>query len=314
MSLTLISSPVTTDGGVTNNIFAGFLPVKYQFKREDLQITAVGSGINNNIQISTPIDLSSTLSVGKSVYIYAEGDSGDYTYDDSGLVTAVDAVSVTIDIDYIESASSGYINYLFNYYVEGQLVNVDNNDVKILKFSIKDDGDAAGNIYIDVSIARDQLYQVYEWITGDINEERIKFKLQYRQVYDGSSESFTLIDEEIILVYAPETPNIENFLSPFEYPTIYQGYNAGITLCHSNMNNDELGLVFTFDTLDINQNALVSGTAIKSISANEYGLIFVDFEKDTSVHADTEYIQFNAAFVVLPDYQAGDYSSDYDIT
>ena len=314
MSLNLISNPVTTESGVTNNIFAGFLPVEFEFKREDLAISTIGAGINNNIQISTSIDLSSILSVGDSVYCYGLGISGEFTYDDSGVITSIDAVSVTIDVDFIENITSGYINYLQNYYVEMMLTNPSNSDVNILRYTLRDDGNSAGNIKIDLSIPKDKLYQVFEWDTDTVDEERIKFKPKYKQVYEDSAESYTLIDQEIILIYATEQPTLESFLCPFDYNYIYQGYNAGVTLCHSDSNNDELGLKITYDELDINQNDLVSGTVIKSLSSNEYGLIFIDFEKNTSVNANTKYIRFNASFVQLPDFQAGDFSSDFDIT
>ena len=67
MSLTLITNPVSG----TSEIFAGFLPIEFIFKREDLAITSVTSG-TGGAKINHAGDLSSYLSAGDSIYVYRE--------------------------------------------------------------------------------------------------------------------------------------------------------------------------------------------------------------------------------------------------
>ncbi len=134
MALTLITNPVETVGGVKHDIFAGFTDIEFVFKREDLTGVSITAGTGATIKIDAA-GLDTYLSVGDSVYVYAEGAT--YTYDKPGLVTVLDASYIEVDIDFIEVASTNsYINYFINYYVDVQVVNASNTDVKIIPFSL----------------------------------------------------------------------------------------------------------------------------------------------------------------------------------
>lgn len=315
MSLTLVESPVVTDGGITYNLFAGFLPVEYKFKREDLSILSLSQGADNTVELLIALDLTSILSVGESIYLYAVGDTGSYTYDTQGEILEITATTIRLDLQYIESSSSGYINYLPNYYVEAQLVHIDNSLIQMIDFSLTDDGDLAGNVIIDVSIANDKNSQYFASISEELTDARIKFKVQYRQVYDGSSESFTLIDEEIILVYATEQMDLDEFINDFDNPEIYKGYECGIVFAHSDANNLDTAISIYYDELDRNKYNINTDNLIIQFDADDYGFLFALWDKDTVLDANTEYIKFKADYTALADYDAADYDgSDYKTT
>lgn len=309
MALTLTTNPVETIGGVVNNIFPGFEKTEFVFNREDLAVISITSGSGTYIKITVLGDYSSIISENDSVYIYAEGTT--YTYNETGGVQSVSFggvnTDIEVDVDFIENASTNaYMNYLKNYYVEMQLVNVDNPDIKVIPFSLKDNGTSSGTITIDVSLPNYLNSIEFDYSTGQLSDMIVKFKAQYRQVYDGSSESFTLVGDEIILVFATEQPEIEAFISQFDYPELYEGYPAGVVLCHSDQNNDTSALQLTYDELDINQNDVVLSNSISTLISGEHGLIFADIT-GVSIDSKTEYIRFNGTFVSLADFLGADF-------
>lgn len=312
MSIVLTENPVQTISGVVNNLFAGFEPVEFKFKREDEQIAGVGAGTDNKLLINTLSDLSTYLNVGDFVYVYSEGLT--YTYDLSAAIIEITANTITIDSDFIEGTSSGYINYYKNYYLEAQLVNVDNSDIQVLPFSLQDDGDNAGNITIDVSLANDKNIQFFEFVTQELTASRILFKVQYREVWDISDNGFTLINDEIILAYATQQMEVETFVNDLDEPKIWKGYPFGVILAHSSQNSDDEGLEFVYDELDINQTVLTSDNALASIDSDDEGLIFINIDKDTVYDADAEYITLKASYTTLPDFEPTDFSADFKIT
>src|SRR6056297_2183919 len=86
-----------------------------------------------------------------------------------------------------------------------------------LPFSLTSDGDAAGNIEIDVSIVNDLNRQRGDIADGLISESVQEFEVQYREVYDGSSNSFTLIDDSlVVLLYATDDPETDVILNNFD--------------------------------------------------------------------------------------------------
>lgn len=313
MSVVLTENPVVVDGGVTYNLFAGFEPVEFKFKREDAQIDGVGAGTDNKLLINTQTDLSAYLNIGDFVYIYSEGLT--YTYDLSAKILEITATTITVDSDFIESTVDGYINYLRNWRLEMQLVNVDNTAVKVLDYDLIDDGDNAGNVTISVSIANDLNEQVFEFVTQEQTDARILFKAQYRESWDANSiNSYTLIDSEIILVYATQQPEVETFLNELDEPKIWKGYPMGVQLAHSSQNNDGGSLGFTYDELDLNQDILTTGTSLGTLDANKEGFLFINIDKDTVYNNETEYIKINGSYAGLPDFNPAEFSSDFKIT
>lgn len=307
MSLVLNTNPVTTDGGIKKNIFPGFRPVEYKFKREDLAIVSVGSGVDNNILITVGTDLSSYLSAGDSIYLFAEGDSGTYNYDLTGEIVTITSTQITIDSGYIEGSTSGYINYLINYYVEMELVGEENVNRKVIPFSLKDDGDQAGNITIDVGIANDKNKELFQTASQELTEGRIKFDVRYREVSLGVTGSWTLLSDPVILVYAWEQMETEDIINSFDLPQLYKGYNSGIVICHSDDNGLGDYVTLQYDELDINQQDVTTGNPIGQIESGYYGMIFFLISKLLSFDSDTKYIKFKGGVSDIPDYLAGDY-------
>lgn len=294
MALTLVNSPVAVESGVTKNVFAGFLPVKYQFKREDLGISSLGLGVDGNIRLTIGVDLTSYLSVGDPVFVKATGVSG-YEYAESGIITAMTSTTIDLDIIYVEASTEGYINYLKNWFLEAELVGSDNQAIKILPFSLKNDGDLEGNVDLDVSIGNDRNDIIFEFDTKEIEDSRVVFKVQYRQSYTGSSESYTLIDEEIVLVYGTQQPDSESFLNSLDEAEFYQGYPFGAILVHSAQNNDgNAAISIKYDELDINKNDVTTDNNILTIDSEKQGFIFANIDKSTSWNSQTEYIRVKA--------------------
>lgn len=307
MSVEVTVNPVITEDGILKNIFAGFEPVEYKFKREDLQVSGVGQGIDNQLLIPTSIDLSSYLAIGDLVYVFSEGDT--FTYDGTGTIIAITTVSITISVDFIETTTSGYINYFKNYFLEVELVNQDNSDVKILPFSLRDDGNNAGEITIDVSIANDLNVQFFEFVSQELTASRTIFKVQYREVYDILTGSFTLLNDVVILVYSTSQPEIEQFINELDEPKLWKGYPYGVILSHSDDNTEEQGINVSYDELDINQLDVVTNIALGSFISEKQGFLFNNIDKDISYNALTEYIKLKGAYGNLPQYNPAQYDN-----
>lgn len=298
MALTLVSNPVVTESGVVKNLFAGFLPVEFVFKREDLAVSACGQGSDNKLLITIGVDLSNDISIGDFVYAYSEG--ANYTYDGSGEVLEITATTITIDVDFIENSTGGYINYKRNYFVEAELVNEDNADVKVLPFLLRDDGDNAGNITIDTSIANDKNELQFEYALQALGDARLKFRFQYREVWEDSNESFTLVPDELILYFGTEQGVIESFVQELDDAFIYEGYPFGGIILHSDANNGGDNLSLLYDELDINKQAIDSNNVIGVISSDDYGQIFVNLDKSNTYNENTEYIKLKAEIGDVP--------------
>lgn len=298
MALNLINNPVTTEGGIVKNLFAGFLPVNFEFKREDLAIVSVGLGVGQYIRITIGADLTSKLNIGDSLYLSAVGVSG-YEYEKSGTITAITATTIDCTIDFVESATVGYINYLKNWFLEVELVDPVNPLIKLLPFTLRNDGDLAGNITLDISIGNDLNNQIFQFITDQLEASRTALKVQYRDVFEGSSTSFTLIDTEIVLVYATEQPDQESFLNSLDDAEFYEGYPFVSILVHSNDNSDDTGIDIKYDELDINKTDLTVDNAIANIDSNKQGFISANIDKTTVWNASTEYIRLKAIYTGL---------------
>lgn len=307
MALTLITNPV---GSATVKLFAGFKPVEFVFKREDLVITSIESG-SGGIQINVGTDLTGYLSAGDVIYVYSEGTN--YTYSGTGTILGITASDITIDIPYVENATGGYINYLKNYYVEMQCVDRQFSTSLVLPFSLTSDGDAAGNITIDVSIANDLNRQREVISSGHLISSRVEFEVQYRQVYQGSSESFTLIDNKaVVLLYATEDPENDEVLNSFDVPKLYLGYPAALVIAHEE-DAASSTLKMTYRELDVNQVEVATGE-FDELDSDVNGFMSWEWPDDAIVSLATKYIDFGFEVNVLAEYDADDYSSSDYVT
>jgi len=305
MALTLITNPV---GSGAVKLFAGFRPVEFVFKREDLQILGIESG-TGGAKINHAGDLTSLLSEGDVIYIYSEGIG--YTYNGSFAILSIVAGEITIDTSYVVDTASGYINYLKNYYVELQCVHRTYSNYNLLPFSLTSDGDAAGNITVDVSVVNDLNRQREAIADGHLIDSRQEFEVQYRQVYDGSSEGFTLIDNKlVVLIYATDDPVNDEILNYFDTPKIYLGYPAALVIAHEE-DPASSTMQMIYRELDANQTEVASGV-LSELDSDINGFISWLWASSASVNLATKYIEFDFYLNVLSEYDSNDYeSTDY---
>lgn len=305
MALTLTTNPV---GSASVKLFAGFDDVKFIFKREDLQITGVESG-SGGVKINVTTDLTTYLSAGDSIYLYSEGNN--HTYNNTGVILSITATDITIDVAYIQDATGGYINYLKNYYVELQCVDKNFSTSNKLPFNLTGDGDAAGNIEIDVSEANDLNRQRGNIEDGLISESKQEFEVQYREVYEGSSNGYTLINNKlVVLLYSTDEPETDVILNNFDIPKIYLGYEAAIAIAHE---EDPTGSTITmnYKEFDVNKNQINSGT-LSELDSDANGFILWKIASNISLNEITRYLQFEFDVNVVADYDSNDYdSNDY---
>jgi hypothetical protein len=302
MAVTLTTHPVSG----SDNIFAGFIPCNVVFKREDLVVVDTESGLDDNVLINVGTDLTSYLSLGDYVYLYSEGDSGLFTYNVSAAITAITATEITINSKFVEASTGGYINYLKNFYVEIECVGKENANRKIIPFSLRDNGDNAGNITIDLSIVNDLNSQAYAFTKREMIETRVEFNIQWRPVSLGSVPSYTLVDELIVLVYATVTPESETILNGFDIPKIYAGYPMGVVVAHSN-GVAGATLEVKYNQLDINRQVITSGTTLGTLDAEFYGFLF--WPLTGTISDSTEFIDFNLYGTQVFDFAAPDFAT-----
>ena len=188
-----------------------------------------------------------------------------------------------------------------------QLVDKTLSDALVVPFSLKDDGTASGEIKIDVSLPVDKLRQRGEIEKAALTDSNIEFEVKYREVYDGSSNSFTLINNSlVVLVYATETPDTEEILNSFDMPKIYLGYPAGLAVAH---NGGSVGdnIEITYDELDNNQVTLNSDT-LGTLDSGSNGFLMWKWDADTEVTSSTKYVDFNFSFEAGFDFRAVDFA------
>jgi len=306
MSLTIVTNPVTGSKG----FFAGFDKIEFVFKREDIAVSSVDAG-TGGARINHSGDLTSYLSVGDTVYLYSEGTN--YTYDLSAEIIAITAGQITLDTPFIESATGGYANYFKNYYVEMQLVNASLTDVSLLPFNLQSDGDPAGNIIIDVSIINDFNRRRGLISEGLIEESSREFKVKYKQVYDGSSESFTLLSgNTLIALYCTQNPETDTILNNFDLPKIYKGYPALIAIARNGKANGTIKL--SYETQNINKVG-ISSSDLTDLDGTFNGFINWLWAADKSVEPNTKYILFSLTDTIVGDFAAPDFAApDFVIT
>jgi hypothetical protein len=279
-----------------------------------LQIVSVESG-SGGIKINLTTDLTSYLNAGDSIYVYSEG--ANYTYDGVGIILSLTPGDITVDIPYIQNATGGYINYLKNYYVELQCVDKQFSSSNKLPFNLTSDGDAAGNIEIDVSIVNDLNKQRGKIADGLISESVQEFEIQYREVYDGSSNGFTLIDNKlIVLVYATDTPEKEKILNNFELPKIYMGYEAALVIAKE---ADVPGSTMIMYYTGLNENKkAIEKSQLSELNSDQNGFLMwkISFNLFLAKSFNTaiRFLEFDFITNAVADYDSNDYDSNDYVT
>lgn len=317
MAVTLTSYPVVTSSGKVRNIFAGFSAVELEFKREDIQIVDVSQGANNKILISILGDFTSDLNVGESVYLFAEGAA--FTYDNSFKIITVAFASpnteITVDGNFIEIASSGYTNYKQNWFLEAKLVSTINNDILVYPQLLQNDGNPNGVIEVNTSMLVDFLKNELLSSSQEITNARQECKVMFRESWrEDDTDVFILVDQDpIIIIYAAEDLEIEDFVNGFEVPKIWEGYPFCINMLHSLENQVGERVAVSFDESDINKTNITLDNLLIDFSAFAFGILQTNFnDKQKVIEDNTRYIIFNANSSSSADYETGDYNdTDY---
>jgi hypothetical protein len=289
MALTLVTNPV---GSAASKFFAGFQKCELKFKREDLAITGVESG-SGGIKITLGTDLTSYLQAGDVIYLYSEGT--DYTYSQVGTISGITSGDITIEGNFIQTGTGGYINYLKNYFVELQCVDKTYNDANLLPFSLQSDGDSAGNVVIDVSIMN-ELNETYG---------AIEFMVKYREMSLGIEGSFTQDDKLFIILNTIDTPEAGDILNNLDEPCLYLGYPANLRILNAALSASSTKEL-KYNELDINKQNVASGT-MGSILADQNAFISWPWLAGFNAKKQTEYISFSVENESFYDFKHGDF-------
>jgi hypothetical protein len=317
MSVTLVKYPVISESGKVKNIFAGFQAVEVEYKREDTAIVGVSQGVDNNILIDIVGDITGSLNVGEWVYLYSEGST--FTYDGVYQIVTLTFpgpnTEITVIGDYIESTTSGYCNYKQNWFLESKLVSPDNNDVKNYPSLLQNDGNPNGEVFVNTSMLVDFLRNDILETSQEITTARQQCQLMYREVWrEDDTAVFTLEDQDpIIIIFAAENAEIEEFVNGFELPKMWEGYPAHINLLHSLQNYVGERVSIQFDELDINKDDISNNNLLSNFGPADFGILQANFADNQKViEENTRYIRFNAITSDKADYETGDYDdNDY---
>ncbi len=317
MSVTLTSYPVVTSSGKVRNIFAGFSAVELEFKREDIQIVDISQGANNKILISITGDITGNLNIGEWVYLFSQGAT--FTYDNNYQIIDVAFSSpnteITVNGEYIESSVSGYVNYKQNWFLESKLVNIDNNNILNYPQLLQNDGNPNGEVEVNTSMLADFLKNEILLSSQEITEGRQDCKIMYREVWrEDDTQSFILVDQEpIIIIFAAENSEIEDFVNGFEIPKMWNGYPFLLNILHSLENSVGQRIDVTFDELDVNEDNIVIDNPLINFNPSDFGILQANFNDNVKViEDDTRFMRFNANSSGSADYETGDYDdTDY---
>jgi hypothetical protein len=309
MSLSTVSYPVPSPG---LNVFGGGAPVEIKFLRNDAPVVDTEAGDNNTVIVNLGGNITGSLNVGEYVYL----NSGD-VYDVAAEALEVENTYIRLDTQWIENTVDGYINYKQNYYVELDLINPDNENIKILPFTLRDDGDEAGNINIDLSIVNDLNaieFPDYSAV-NEMGESRVKFDIRKREIWrESQSTAYSRITDPIIIYPAKETGTIEAFTNGFSEPEYYVGYPNGAVYLHSD--DDPAGdllIIFYFSEQDINKQTIKSNSEIGQLDAQDvYGRLFIPLNNLTLL-SNTEYITLYSESAAIPEFNPADFTSDFNI-
>lgn len=313
MSVTLTSYPVTTSSGKVRNIFAGFAAVELEFKREDSVVVDVSQGVDNKILISINGDITSSLNVGESVYLFSEGAT--FTYDGNfqilDVVFSSPNTEITVNGEFIEVSTGGYSNHKQNWFLEAKLVNIDNNDILNYPQLLQNDGSPAGIIEINTSMLVDFLKNEILETSQEVTDSRQDCKVMFREVWrEDDTEAFALVDQEpIIIIYAAEDSEIESFVNDFEVPRMWEGYPFFLNVLHSLQNESGKRVTVTFDELDINKSNIIIDNPLVDFNPLSFGILQANFSDNVkAIEDNTRFIRFNANSSGSADFETGDFN------
>lgn len=317
MAVVLTKYPVETSSGKVRNIFAGFSAVELEFKREDIQIVDVSQSANNRILVSILGDFTGSLNIGEWIYLFSQGTT--FLYDNSfqiiDVVFSSPNTEITVEGDFIEVATSGYLNFKQNWFLEAKLVSPANNDILVYPQLLQNDGNPNGEVEINTSMLVDFLKNEILETSGEITEGRQQCQVMFRESWrEDDTASFVLVDEDpIVIIFAAENSEIEAFVNGFEIPRMWAGYPFYLNILHSIENFSDERISVIFDELDINQDDITTENPLVDFSPVSFGILQANFNDNNKIiENNTRFIRFNAVSSEKADYETGDYNdTDY---
>ena len=302
MSLSVTEYPVNIVG---QNLLAGKYPIEIKFKREDIIINSIQVAPGETIQVNLNANIASFVNLNEYVYI----NSGDY--DVFSKILEINASYLRLDTIYIGASSGGFMNYKQDYYIELDLVNIDNELIKILPFTLKDNGNPNGLFNINLAIVNDLNtidMPTFDAIT-ELTTGRVIFDVKYREIWRESLTTvYTRINNPIVVIQAKEVIENEAFTNGLENPEFYVGYPNGAVFSHTSSES----LVFYFDQLDINKNLVSDNNIIGTADLGLVGKIFVPLI-DFVFEPTTKYFTLKAEGSTIPEFAPLDFSKDFNI-
>lgn len=312
MAVSLTKYPVVSDSGKIRNIFAGFSAVELEFKREDIAVIDTTQGLDNKLLITVLGDITSELNVGEWIYVYSPTNILNYdgSFQVADIVFSSPNTEITVNTDFIEIGTGGYLNYKQNWFLESKLVSSSRTDILKYPSLLQSDGSPEGIVFVNTSMMVDFLKNEILENSGEVVSGREDCRVMWREVWrEDETQAFNLVDESpIVVVFAAENNDIDIFLNNFEQPNIWAGYPFYLNFIHSVENSPGRRIVTTFDELDINQDNIITDNQLFSFEPVSFGFLQSNLaDKVKEIEDNTRYIRFNANTSSSPDYQTGEY-------
>lgn len=296
MSLSLITNPIASIDLQNPDVFPGFQPIEFKFKRID---DVIVDGFTLDIKVLFPQyydryknfhivfidqDPNAVMSVGDYIFLYVkDGENVISGYFPVVLIGAVTSSSETPydsivlgevrenppNVGSFELADEAILNFLQDYYVE-----IDAGG--LLGRNLKDYGNHEGIYTIDVSVINDLNELTFPESDGLISEMVTQYLVRYRQVYSGSSEGWTNIGT-LYIVYATEDLVINQINHFLQKAIIVEGYyRSAVTIITSPTLAEGTTLTIQIIEYDNSQTQLAV-TNVATLSISSGGIYYADF-------------------------------------
>ena len=314
MSLTIINNPASSPTVASPNIYPGFSPVEFMFKRKDDSTAYVdpyelwAAMVLGYVEVTSALNYSSLVSAGDYVYFYQrikvtkeiEGNTVTVeTYEFSGYFEVKFVSSILFQLndpdhllhfrvyssEYTITTEESFINYKKDHYVEIELLRNTLGSYfnpgpifypdKIYPGSLKDYGDNEGNYKIDISVFNDNNELNFDDETKVLTDMFKYIGFRFREVWDVSSSDWTLISGLVILVYGFDDLKVNDISNSYENSVMVEGYKKGFAFITSPEIAQGDSVTFYCDEYDISD-SLIKTTELKKFYTDyEFGVLFV---------------------------------------
>jgi hypothetical protein len=293
--LTEISYPVTGSIGTYQNKFPSQVPLYMEFTRYDETIITIVSGVDNKVRLTVSTAIPAT--VGQYVTWQTDG----YSLRSSKVLSIIAADTIEVDENYtVSTVTNSFINYFQNWILEIRYV-LDN--------SATDDQDAIlllddysqvpnkkdGTIRVNINAPADLLRGVFVASAGIEDNLFKKYKLQYRESYDGNRSGTWIsptLDIPILLVHAADDLGV-NLFTDFDLPKRYvRGYPLFYSLIYSSVNDAGSNNLKIFLTQYAIDKTVISTDEIESLL--DIDGVYVIMVDTVALDSDCVFLEFTS--------------------